>query len=107
MAFTTKKDFWGNTNYYDEKGKLIGKEDTTWFGTKVIKDSAGNRIGRPETDIYGRNTIVLEKDSFWFGHSEKTLLKAGGLEDWEMCENCGDYIDGDDDMYCDECKDDF
>ncbi len=103
MAFTTKKDFWGNTNYYDEKGKLIGKEDTTWFGTKVIKDSAGNRIGRPETDIYGRKTIVLEKDSFWFGHSEKTLLKAGELEDWEMCENCGDYIDGDNDMYCNEC----
>ncbi len=57
MSFTTKINFWGTTTYYDEKGNLIGKEDTTWFGTKVIKDSSGNVIGRPQTDIYGRETI--------------------------------------------------
>ena len=103
MAYTTKTDFWGNTTYYDENGNLIGKEETTWLGDKIIKDQNGNRIGRPETDIYGRETVILEKDSFWFDRSEKTILKDGELEDWEMCESCGDYIDGDNDMYCDEC----
>jgi len=103
MAYTTKKDFWGNTSYYDEKGKLIGKEDTTWLGDKVIKDASGNRIGRPVTDMYGRETIELERYSLFSGSSKTTILKDGELEDWEMCENCGDYIDGDNDMYCDEC----
>ena len=106
MAYTTKKDFWGNTSFYDEKGNLIGKEDTTWLGDKVIKDAAGNRIGRPVTDIWGRETIELEHDSFFFGSSKKTMLKEGELEDWEMCESCGDYIDGEDDMFCNSCLDD-
>lgn len=107
MAYTTKKDFWGNTTYYDENGNLIGKEETTWLGDRVIKDQYGNRIGRPETDIYGRETIIREKDSFWFGHSETTELKDGELEDWEMCENCGGYNNGEDDLYCDDCRHDL
>lgn len=107
MAYTTKKDFWGNTTYYDENGNLIGKEETTWLGDRVIKDQYGNRISRPETDIYGRETITLEEDSFFFGKTTKTILKDGELEDWEMCENCGDYIDGEDEMYCDECLHDY
>lgn len=48
-----------------------------------------------------------EKSSFFGPSMATTILRDGELEDWEMCENCGDYIDGDDDMYCDECKDDF
>ena len=106
MSFTTKTNFWGTTTYFDERGNLIGKEDTTWFGTRVIKDSSGNVIGRPQTDIYGRETIELEHNSFFFGSSKKTLLKDGELEDWEMCENCGDYNDGEDDLYCYDCRDD-
>ena len=103
MAFKTKTDFWGHTSYYDEDGKLIGKEEMTWLGDRVIKDSSGNTVGRPETDIYGRETITLEEDSLFFGRTRKTILKDGELEDWEMCENCGDYINGEDDMYCDDC----
>lgn len=103
MAYTTKTDFWGNKTYYDDNGNLIGKEEKTWLGDRIIKDPSGNRIGRPQTDIYGRETIIMEKNSFLFGHSEDTILKEGELEDWEMCENCGDYINGEDDMYCDDC----
>ena len=102
MSYTTKTDFWGNTSYYDEKGKLIGKEDTTWLGGKVIKDEYGNVVGKPVKDICGSETIELEHSSL-FGTSKKTILKDGELEDWEMCENCGDYNDGEDDTYCDEC----
>ena len=103
MSYTTKTDFWGNTTYYDEKGKLIGKEDSTWLGDKVIKDEYGNVVGKPVKDIWGRETIELEHSSLFFGTSKKIILKDGELEDWEMCENCGDYIDGEDDTYCDEC----
>ena len=95
MSYTTKTDFWGNTTYYDEKGKLIGKEDSTWLGGKVIKDEYGNVVGKPVKDIWGRETIELEHSSFFFGTSKKTILKDGELEDWEMCESCGEYIDGD------------
>ena len=104
MGYTTKTDFWGNKSYYDEKGKLIGKEESTWLGGKVIKDSSGSVVGRPELDDYGRETIVMEKKSSFFGPSRTTtILRDGELEDWEMCENCGEYLDGDDDMYCEDC----
>ncbi len=105
MGYTTKKNFWGTKSYYDDKGHLIGKEDTTWFGNKVIKDADGNVVGRPKKDLWGRETIVMEKRSF-FGTTKSTLLKEGELEDWEMCENCGDYLDGDSDIYCNECEHD-
>ena len=104
MSYTTKTDFWGNTSYYDEKGRLIGKGDTTWFGTKVIKDQNGNVIGRPVRDEYNRETIELEKTSlFGFSSSKRTVLKEGELEDWEMCGYCGEYFDGEDDEYCQDC----
>ena len=103
MSYTTKKDFWGHTSYYDENGQLIGKEETTWLGDKVIRDSSGTVIGKPKKDIWDRETIELEQNSFLFGTKKKTILKKGELEDWEMCGNCGEYFDGEDDEYCDDC----
>ena len=108
MGYKVKTDFWGHRSYYDERGNLIGKEETTWLGDKVIKDSSGNRVGRPVIDEYGRETIEKESYSLFFGNSKTTILRDGELEDWEMCENCGEYLDGDDDEYCEDClHDDF
>ena len=104
MSYTTKTDIWGNTSYYDENGNCIGKEENTWLGGKVIKDSSGNTIGRPEIDSYGRETIELDKPSFFgFSSSKESILREGELEDWEMCVHCGEYFNGEDDEYCDDC----
>ena len=104
MGYTTKTDFWGHKSYYDENGNLIGKEETTWLGDKVIKDQNGNRIGRPVIDEYARETIELEKTPiFGLSGSKETILREGELEDWEMCTICGEYFDGEDDEYCDDC----
>lgn len=29
MGYKVKTDFWGHKSYYDEKGNLLGKEETT------------------------------------------------------------------------------
>ena len=104
MGYKVKTDFWGHKSYYDERGNLIGKEETTWLGDKVIKDQNGNRIGRPVIDEYARETIELEKTPiFGLSGSKETILREGELEDWEMCTVCGEYFDSEDDEYCDDC----
>ena len=104
MSYTTKTDCWGRTCYYDERGRLIGKESTTLGGKRIIKDANGTVIGRPQKDDYDRETIILEKKSSFFNPPKTTtLLRQGELEDHEICESCGEYLDGDDDMYCEDC----
>ncbi len=105
--FTKKTNIWGKTSYYDSKGNLIGEETTTWGGTRIIKDSNGNTIGKPEMDEYGRSTIKLEKKGSFFSPSKtKTLLSQWEPDVEDLCENCGEEMDGDDDLYCEDCEDD-
>ena len=40
---------------------------------------------------------------FGLSGSKETMLREGELEDWEMCTVCGEYFDGEDDEYCDDC----
>ena len=55
-------------------------------------------------DEYARETIELERTSiFGISAPKKTILRDGELEDWEMCTICGEYFDGEDDEYCEDC----
>lgn len=98
--FTVKTDFWGKKSYFDVHGNLIGKEDSNWFGTPIlVKD--GKKIGSVKEDDLGRETITIESNSL-FG-SDTTIIDSKAPEDWEYCDNCGEWDGGEDDSDCDFC----
>ncbi len=99
-SFTVKTDFWGKKTYYDEFGKSIGEADTDWLGIPIlVKD--GKKIGTIKEDELGRETITIESNSL-FG-TNKTLIDSQAPEDWEYCDNCGEWDGGEDNADCDFC----
>ncbi len=99
--YKVKTDFWGNKTYYDAHGKIIGESDTDWSGAPIIVKN-GHKIGTVQEDNLGRETITIESNSL-FG-SDIIMIDSNAPEDWEYCDNCGEWDGGEDDSDCDFCN---
>lgn len=99
MAYTTKKDFWGNTVYYDERGNEIGKKEKSWLGDWGVYKN-GHKVADLETD-YNENENIVFRSTSLFG-SDRTIKPQNAKTDIDFCDRCGEYLYGDEDCDCEE-----
>lgn len=98
-SFTTKTNFWGNKIYYDERGNEIGKEESSIFGGRGIYKN-GHKVADLDHDYNGNEELVFKSNSL-FG-SDKRMTDKNRHEDWEFCDECGEW-DGGEDGDCPYC----
>ena len=89
-VFSTDKDFWGNTHYYDENGNEIGTAEDTWLGNNAVyKD--GEKVADIQRDWFGNEEIVFKSDSLL--EKDLILTNKNAYEGWEFCEEEYDEFD--------------